>query len=180
LRAYDVRPGDRVLVVAENCVDQVALVFAASTVGAWAVPANARLAPPELEVLRVHSGARLALYAAAMSPEAAAHGERALATVHGDLLVGSTDPDVAPEPERGQPIAALLYTTGTTGRPKGVMLSHRNLLFVAAVSSRLRGLGPHDRAWGMLPVSHVYGLTSMMLGTLAAGACLHLSPRFTA
>ena len=76
-------------------------------------------------------------------------------------------------------MAALVYTTGTTGQPKGVMLSHRNLLFVAAVSSRLRGLAPQDRAWGVLPVSHVYGLTSVMLGTLYAGACLHLAPRFT-
>jgi acyl-CoA synthetase (AMP-forming)/AMP-acid ligase II len=59
------------------------------------------------------------------------------------------------------------------------MLSHRNLLFVAAVSSRLRGLVPQDRAWGVLPISHVYGLTSVMLGTLSAGACLQLAPRFT-
>jgi acyl-CoA synthetase (AMP-forming)/AMP-acid ligase II len=59
------------------------------------------------------------------------------------------------------------------------MLSHRNLLFVAAVSSRLRGLAPQDRAWGVLPISHVYGLTSVMLGTLYAGACLQLAPRFT-
>jgi acyl-CoA synthetase (AMP-forming)/AMP-acid ligase II len=59
------------------------------------------------------------------------------------------------------------------------MLSHRNLLFVAAVSSRLRGLVPGDLAYGVLPVSHVYGLTSVLLGTLYAGACLKLAPRFT-
>jgi acyl-CoA synthetase (AMP-forming)/AMP-acid ligase II len=59
------------------------------------------------------------------------------------------------------------------------MLSHRNLLFVASVSSRLRGVTPGDLAYGVLPVSHVYGLTSVLLGTLAAGACLRLAPRFT-
>jgi long-chain acyl-CoA synthetase len=85
----------------------------------------------------------------------------------------------APEPAATQPVAALVYTTGTTGKPKGVMLSHRNLLFVAAVSSRLRGLAPADLAYGVLPVSHVYGLTSVLLGTLYAGACLRLAPRFT-
>jgi long-chain acyl-CoA synthetase len=85
----------------------------------------------------------------------------------------------APEPAAAQPVAALVYTTGTTGKPKGVMLSHRNLLFVAAVSSRLRGLAPGDLAYGVLPVSHVYGLTSVLLGTLYAGACLRLAPRFT-
>jgi long-chain acyl-CoA synthetase len=78
-----------------------------------------------------------------------------------------------------QPVAALVYTTGTTGKPKGVMLSHRNLLFVAAVSSRLRGLLPADLAYGVLPISHVYGLTSVLLGTLYAGACLRLEARFT-
>ena len=60
------------------------------------------------------------------------------------------------------------------------MLTHRNLLFIAAVSSTLRGLTPHDRAYGVLPISHVYGLASVMLGTLYAGACLYLAPRFSA
>jgi acyl-CoA synthetase (AMP-forming)/AMP-acid ligase II len=60
------------------------------------------------------------------------------------------------------------------------MLTHANLLFVAATSGALRGLTPADRASGVLPISHVYGLTSVMLGTLYAGACLHLMPRFSA
>jgi acyl-CoA synthetase (AMP-forming)/AMP-acid ligase II len=85
----------------------------------------------------------------------------------------------APQPAAAEPVAALVYTTGTTGRPKGVMLSHRNLLFVASVSSRLRGVTPGDLAYGVLPISHVYGLASVLLGTLYAGACLRLAPRFT-
>lgn len=191
LRARGVRAGDRVLLVSENCIEQVALLFAAATLDAWIVNVNARLSAPELDAIRSHCGARLALYTAAVSPEAAAHAARdgavdagtdAPAGAPGGLLVGPTDHACAPEaldPDPARRTAALVYTTGTTGRPKGVMLSHRNLLFVAAVSSRLRGLTPRDRAWGALPVSHVYGLTSMMLGTLYAGACLHLAPRFT-
>jgi long-chain acyl-CoA synthetase len=184
LRERGVRPGDRVLLVAENCADQIALLFAVSTVGAWAVNANARLTAPELAAIRAHSGARLALYTADVSPDAAAHGERDGAQAHGDLLVGPCDRAAVPESSDASDaadagVAALLYTTGTTGQPKGVMLTHRNLLFVAGVSARLRGLVPEDRAWGVLPVSHVYGLTSMMLGTLSAGACLVLAPRFT-
>ena len=85
---------------------------------------------------------------------------------------------VTPDDERA--LLSINYTSGTTGNPKGVMLSHANLLFVAATSSRLRGLVPSDRAAGVLPISHVYGLTSVMLGTLYAGACLHLVPRFDA
>jgi acyl-CoA synthetase (AMP-forming)/AMP-acid ligase II len=179
LAARGVRPGDRVLLVSENCAAQVALIFAASTLGAWIVNVNARLSPPELDGIRAHCGARLAVYTAAVSPEAARHAERDGGDSHGELMIGPVNDACVPEPPGPEPVAALIYTTGTTGQPKGVMLSHRNLLYVASVSSRLRGLTPQDRAWGMLPVSHVYGLTSVMLGTLCAGACLHLAPRFT-
>jgi long-chain acyl-CoA synthetase len=177
LRARGVRPGDRVLLASENCADQIALIFAAAAVGAWIVNANPRLTAPELDAIRMHASARLAVYTAAVSPEAEAHAARAGASFDDGLMIGPLDEACTPEPDAD--VAALLYTTGTTGTPKGVMLSHRSLLFVAAVSSRLRGLTPADRAWGVLPVSHVYGLTSMMLGTLSAGACLHLTPRFT-
>jgi acyl-CoA synthetase (AMP-forming)/AMP-acid ligase II len=177
LRARGVRPGDRVLLASENCADQIALIFAAAAVGAWIVNANPRLTAPELDAIRDHAGARLAVYTAAVSPEAEAHAARAGATYDDGLMVGPLNDHCTPEPDGD--VAALLYTTGTTGKPKGVMLTHRSLLFVAAVSSRLRGLTPADNAWGVLPISHVYGLTSVMLGTLSAGACLHVTPRFT-
>lgn len=177
LRARGVRPGDRLLLVSENCADQVALIFAAAAVGAWIVNTNPRLTAPELDAIREHAGARLALYTAAVSPEAEAHAARAAASFDDGLMVGPLNEGCTPEGDGD--VAALLYTTGTTGKPKGVMLGHRSLLFVAAVSSRLRGLVPGDRAWGVLPISHVYGLTSVMLGTLSAGACLHLTARFT-
>ncbi len=75
--------------------------------------------------------------------------------------------------------AALIYTTGTTGAPKGVMLSHRNLMFIATVSSTLRRVGPDDVVYAVLPISHVYGLASVCLGSLYAGATLRLASRFS-
>ena len=86
-------------------------------------------------------------------------------------------PDAAPARDD---IAAIVYTSGTSGRPKGVMLTHANLLFVATSSARLRELGPADRVYGALPIYHVYGLASMLLGTFCAGACLQVVPRFDA
>jgi acyl-CoA synthetase (AMP-forming)/AMP-acid ligase II len=183
LRGLGVQAGERVMLVSENCIAQVAALFAIASLDAWFVNVNARLTPPELEAIRGHCGARVVLYTAA-SPDAAAHAARAGAHQHGELMASVHLDSGAPEPMTTQPTAAgspaaLVYTTGTTGNPKGVMLSHRNLLFVAAVSSRLRGLAPGDLAYGVLPVSHVYGLTSVLLGTLYAGACLRLVPRFT-
>jgi len=197
LRDLQLRPGDRLAVIGENCVGQVVLTFAAAELDAWIVHINGRLSPREVDVVLEHSGARRAIYLATpASPETAAHAERkgasamTMAGDHGDAAASSSSAwMVSPLNEHCQPepvhaasheqVAALLYTTGTTGAPKGVMLTHRNLLFVAAVSSTLRGLTPDDRAYGVLPITHVYGLTSVMLGTLYAGACLYLCPRFT-
>ena len=192
LRELGVQAGERVMLVSENCAAQVAALFAVSSLDAWFVNVNARLTAPELEAIRSHCGARVVLYTVAASKDAAAHascaGAGARVRTHGGLSAtlhadAASQADavlqVSPEPAPAEPVAALVYTTGTTGSPKGVMLSHRNLLFVASVSSRLRGVTPGDLAYGVLPVSHVYGLTSVLLGTLAAGACLLLSPRFT-
>jgi long-chain acyl-CoA synthetase len=182
LRDLGVRPGDRVMVVGENCVAQVALIFAAADLDAWIVNVNARLSADEIASIRAHSGARRVLYTVATSPEAQQHAARDGAAAHGTLMAGALNEACEPEPLKpgnGQ-VAALIYTTGTTGNPKGVMLTHRNLLFIAAVSSTLRKLAPQDRAYGVLPISHVYGLASVMLGTLFAGACLVLAPRFSA
>lgn len=186
LRQLDVRAGDRLMVVGENCALQVALIFAAASIDAWIVNVNARLSAREIDTIAAHSSARRVLFLAGASPEAAAHAARlgaASAAVDGmgELLAGdlneaAIEEDTVPGNEQ---VAALIYTTGTTGQSKGVMLTHRNLLFIAAVSSTLRGLTSSDRAYGVLPISHVYGLASVALGTLYAGAALYLVPRFS-
>jgi len=187
LRALQIRPGDRLMVVGENCAAQVALIFAAAEVDAWIVNVNGRLSAREVDQILQHSGARRVIYASApdAASETAAHGLRhgavAAPSPFGPWMTGALNPDCVQEPVHtasAQQVAALIYTTGTTGQPKGVMLTHRNLLFIAAVSSTLRGLTPTDRAYGVLPITHVYGLASVMLGTLYAGACLYLCPRF--
>ena len=187
LLTLGVRAGDRVMVVAENCATLVAVLLAVSSVGAWIVNVNARLSPREIDAIRAHCMPRRVLYLGDDSADARHHAERVQATRlslgrWGTISVTSLDERSVPEPVAGTPggdVAALLYTTGTMGEPKAVMLTHANLLFIARVSAELRRLSTEDRVYGVLPISHVYGLASVCLGTLRAGASLHLQARFS-
>ena len=187
LLTLGVRAGDRVMVVAENCAALVAVLLAVTSVGAWIVNVNARLSPREVDGVRAHCTPRRVLYLGDESADARHHAERVQASRlslgrWGTIAVTALDERCAPEPVTGQPnkdVAAVLYTTGTTGEPKGVMLTHANLLFIARLSAELRRLTTEDRVYGLLPISHVYGLASVCLGTLRAGASLHLQPRFS-
>ncbi|MDR5768270.1 MULTISPECIES: class I adenylate-forming enzyme family protein [unclassified Caballeronia] len=188
LGAAGVRAGDRVMLIGENSVVLVASLFAVSRLDAWVLIVNARLSAVELDVIRAHAKPRIALYTVDVSDDAAHHAQRDGASVESldATPIGAfalSDIDAASEQEphglsSDRQCAALIYTTGTTGAPKGVMLSHRNLLFVAAVSSTLRRVGTSDRVYAVLPVSHVFGLASMCLGSLYAGATLRLAARF--
>src|SRR5207247_4117709 len=91
----------------------------------------------------------------------------------GTIGIGALNENVKPEPvesNSADQVAALIYTSGTTGLPKGVMLTHRNLLFLAAGSAKIRSLTPDDRFYGVLPMSHAVGLSVDLLGTLLNGA----------
>jgi acyl-CoA synthetase (AMP-forming)/AMP-acid ligase II len=186
LRDLGVRPGDRVMIVCENCRAFVAILLALAALDAWPVLVNARLSAREVDEIRDHCGARRTIYTTSVSPHAREHAKRHGAVVQeaaglGPIAVGPLNERVEPEPidaEVAQRIAALIYTSGTTGLPKGVMLTHRNLLFVAAVSAKIRSLTPNDRLYGVLPMSHAVGLSVVLLGSLLSGSTLYLSPRF--
>lgn len=182
----DVRPGDRVMLVCENCRLFVAILLALAEIDAWPVLVNARLSAREVDEIRDHCGARRAIYTTSVSPHAREHAKRHGAVVQeaaglGSLAVGPLNLNVEPEyidSEISQRVSAMIYTSGTTGLPKGVMLTHQNLLFVASVSAKIRSLGPEDRLYGVLPMSHAVGLSVVLLGALLRGATLYLTPRF--
>jgi long-chain acyl-CoA synthetase len=181
-----VRPGDRIMIVCENCRAFVAILLALADLDAWPVLVNARLAAREIDEIRDHCGARRVIYTTSVSRHAREHAKRHGAIIWetedlGPVGIGPLDERVEPEPLDANcttRVAALIYTSGTTGLPKGVMLSHANLLFVAAVSAKIRALATDDRLYGVLPMSHAVGLSVVLLGTLLSGATLYLSPRF--
>jgi acyl-CoA synthetase (AMP-forming)/AMP-acid ligase II len=174
------------MLVCENGCAAVALYLAITSVGAWPAIVNARLSDREIDEILVHSDARRVLYTDSASARAKAHGRRHGATLvawnmFGEVSIGPLNEGAEAEPVEGdaaQHVAALIYTSGTTGRPKGVMLTHRNLLFVAHEVGRVRHLGCEDRIYAVLPISHILGLTSVVLCSLLHGAQVHFAPRF--
>lgn len=186
LRSQGVGTGDRVMVVAENCLAVVTLVFALSELGAWPAVVNARLSEHEVDAIRAHCRPRLMLFTHAASPDALRHGVRCRAREIapaglGPLMAGAVDHASEREPEAvARDVAALIYTSGTTGQPKGVMVPHRGLLHFARVSAESRHLRPEDCAYAVMPMSHVFGLATLLLATFQAGASLYLCPRFNA
>src|SRR5579863_5094537 len=188
LRDSGIRAGDRVVLVCENCRAFIAIFLALNEMNAWPVLVNARLTAREVDDIREHCGARRVIYMTSVSPHATQHAKRHGATIGavaglGAIGVGALNEQVEPEAiekngSSADRVAALIYTSGTTGLPKGVVLTHRNLLFIAAVSARIRSLTPGDRLYGVLPMSHAVGLSVVLLGTLLSGATLYLAPRF--
>jgi long-chain acyl-CoA synthetase len=186
LQDSGVRPGDRVMLVCDNCRPFVAIFLALTGMDAWPVLANARLSAREIDDIRDHSGARRVIYMTSVSPQATQHAKRHGAIIGeqaglGPIGFGPLNEKVEPEPidrDGAHRVAALIYTSGTTGLPKGVVLTHRNLLFIAAVSAQIRSLTQEDRLYGVLPMSHAVGLSVVLLGSLLSGATLYLAPRF--
>jgi long-chain acyl-CoA synthetase len=185
LRSSGVRAGDRVMIVGENCREFAGVLLAVGSLDAWPVPVNAHLAPREVDQVRDHCEARRVVYITSVSVHATEHANRHGASAEhvrglGLLGLGPLN-NVEPEPidpDLGNRVAALIYTSGTTGLPKGVMLTHNNLIFSAGGAAKIRSLSPEDCLYGVLPLSHIVGLSIVFLGTLLSGATIYLEPRF--
>ncbi|GAB2485585.1 class I adenylate-forming enzyme family protein [Comamonas humi] len=185
LRADGVRPGDRVMVVAENCPEHAALLLAASRVGAWSCGVNARMAPGEVKAFADKADARIIYFTNTVSSAAAQHAERYAArpSCVGGLLRSPVfaEARTEPDPKHGnesKSVAAIIFTSGTTGAPKGVMMSHRGVLHFARVSAESRQLGPADKSYAFAPMTHIFGLGTVLLASLHAGAALEMRSQF--
>ncbi|WP_432515110.1 long-chain-fatty-acid--CoA ligase [Kineococcus sp. SYSU DK001] len=185
LRAHGVRPGDRVALVLPNVPQFPVLYHGVLRAGAVVVPMNPLLRGREVNHHFADSGAVLALvwHAVADAAHAGAVGTGTRVVVvdpAADLLAG-VDPDpAAHEPGPGD-TAVILYTSGTTGSPKGAELTHHNLVSNAVTSQeRLLRLGAGDVVLGALPLFHAFGQTCAMNTALVAGRTLTLLPRFSA
>ncbi|TMD56630.1 MAG: long-chain fatty acid--CoA ligase [Chloroflexi bacterium] len=188
-----VRPGDRVTIFMPNSVEFVIAFYGTLKAGGVVNPINAQSKEREVRFQVDDAGATAVLYHAALAPVVDAvrselKGVRAFA-VTGDAapsgverlndLLMADGPDVSVSAHVGMnDLAALPYTSGTTGFPKGVMLTHANLTanqqqFFAAVPVRR-----DDVFLNVLPYFHIYALNLLMTGAISLGATQVIMPRF--
>ena len=182
LRERGISPGDRVALQLPNVPAFPIAFYGALLAGAAVVPMNPLLKGREVEYYLTDSGAKLIVVGEQMA-DAGREGAE-LAGIDA-LVVGATGP--ADLPAEGTDLveradddtAVILYTSGTTGQPKGAELTHANLASNARLTvDTLIEIGPDDVIMGCLPLFHVFGLTCGLNSAVLAGSCLTLIPRF--
>jgi long-chain acyl-CoA synthetase len=185
LASFGVEPGDRVGLMLPNVPAFPIAFYGALAAGAIVVPMNPLLKSREVSYYLGDSGAKavIAWHAAAgeAAKGAADAGAQMIAAETPDLSGLLADVSAAPgSADRGdEDDAVILYTSGTTGRPKGAELTHAGLVRNAEISSRtLFDIGPSDVIMGCLPLFHVFGLTCGLNVSVASAATLTLLPRF--
>jgi fatty-acyl-CoA synthase len=175
--------GDRVAFLGENQPAFVEVLFGAARVGVVFVPVNTRLAAPEVAHILADSGARLLVHderAAAVATEAAGDLSRILVGAEADAALAAVEP--APEaPGVGlDDPAAILYTSGTTGRPKGAVLTHGNLTWNSLNTLVDADIVSTDVALVISPLFHAASLGMGLLPVLLKGGTVVLERAFDA
>ncbi|MCS0599759.1 long-chain fatty acid--CoA ligase [Streptomyces sp. LP11] len=186
LTALGVRPGDRVALMAPNTAEFPVAYYAIAAAGGVVVPVHLLLSTEEVEHVLKDSGARLLLVhpAQADTGRAAADATGVETVTLGaefDRLAADAEPLPTHLTRAADDPAVIFYTSGTTGVPKGAVLSHFNLVMNATVNAfDANDIRPDDIALGALPLFHAFGQTVSLNSTWRAGATLVLLPRFDA
>jgi len=172
LRAAGLQPGDRALIFARNHPRYLEVLWGLWWAGLVAVPVNAKLHPREVEWIVANCSARWAFVTTDVAPEPL-HGIERQVDLESDdatdLLAPAPDPFAVPVADRSlSDTAWLFYTSGTTGRPKGVMLTHRNLMTMGTgYHVDVDSVAPSDAIAYAAPISHgagIYAIPHLMAG----------------
>jgi len=193
LADHGVGPGDVVAILSYNCPEFLEALFAANLLGAIAMPVNWRLAAPEVRYILEHSGARALVCDASLlqlANEATLGLENALVRVslspvddRGWVFLGDLRAEASAEARvaaAGDDVHRLMYTSGTTGRPKGVMLTHANLAWKNLAHIIEFGFTNADLGLACGPLYHVGALDLTTTSLIAAGATTIVHRSFVA
>lgn len=189
LTGSGVRQGDRVLIVAENSVSAIVLLTAVNRLDACCSILNARMTASEVRSIAAFAEPRLIVFP--LVDAAVSNAARKLAQAFdasplsgcpaGIEIHACPTTDATPEPASADPRDALgliMFTSGTTGTPKGVMLTNRTLLAQGEAQMVNRDLTPEDSIYLVSPIAHAIGLSSNVISAFASGARLHVAPKF--
>lgn len=188
MRACGAKPGDRVALVAPNVPSFPIVFYGALLSGCVVVPMSPLLSRREVSYHLSDSGTRMVFAdrSAASAVEEAAEKEGITAVIIGpggltEEQLASSVPMTEAIARDGSDTAVILYTSGTTGSPKGAELTHDNLSSNARTTvGTLLHSTPDDVIMGCLPMFHVFGLTCGLNSAVLSGACLAMLPRFEA
>ena len=173
LKSLGLKPEGRVAILMENCPEYIISYFAILRAGGIAVPVNTFLTAREISYILNDSGSEILLYSKMYS----SHIEKIKDNVP-ELRAFAFDevPQQEAEPYAGagEDIAVLLYTSGTTGFPKGAMLSHKNLISNAEASVKTLLVSQRDRFLLFLPLFHSFTFTACVLVPIYSGASIIL------
>jgi long-chain acyl-CoA synthetase len=185
LHRHGVKAGDRVAMIMPNVIYFPIVYYAILRAGAIVVPMNPLLKAGEITYTWNDSGAKLAvvfpLFAEEAVKAASVTGTEVIITVPGDwdAELARTEPTEQVAACTGADTAVILYTSGTTGQPKGAELSHDNLRSnVGTTIETLLPMAPGEVIFGGLPLFHSFGQTVGLNAAIAGGACLTLLPKF--
>src|SRR4051794_21749985 len=192
LVAAGVEPGDRVALYGPNCWEWLVAYYGVSKTGAVLIPVNVMLTAGEVRYVVEDSGTRVVIASGDKGePLLNLRGTGNLqdvvlwaedvptgATAFAELL-SSGSPEFSPVARDGGELAAICYTSGTTGRPKGAMQPQRAVIGAAVGTAVMAARGPGDRVIYSLPLPHVYG-SCVFNAAMMAGSTLIMIPRFDA
>lgn len=184
LLARGVTVGDRVILFLDNRPEFIIVLFALARIGAVAVPVGTREQAPGLAYIAQHSGARGIIHEAALEDRipslefAIAAGVQPVRPFVANFRKsGASLPAVEPDEEAP---ALIMYTSGTTGRPKGAVVTHLALAHIAAAYVSCMDLDSADRSACAVPLSHITGITATVCPMTWVGGAMVLAPHFDA
>ncbi|MTI84652.1 MAG: long-chain fatty acid--CoA ligase [Firmicutes bacterium] len=191
LKSLGLKPGEYVAILMPNHLEFATTYWSLNFVGAPVVPVNPLLKGPEIRHILQDSGAVAIITVAPFAPLIQSLHEH-LPALRNIIVVGETSsdnqieyrklfsfsPDLTPPPLDQNDVSACLFTSGTTGKPKGVMLTHKNLVFDTQKVTEAIGVDYRERYLGVLPFYHAFAGTVCLLAPACTGASVVITEKF--